>query len=391
MTFGRASNSPAIRWRNDLTIRRLIDYTYAMLYATPRITEELGAQVRELDGLRTELGDATGQPGPWLGQLRRQIRASSVESSVSIEGFVVPSGEAAALVAGNESPPPEDEDRMAVASYARAMDHVGIMTMDRHFRWLDRVILDLHFDACYFQRDKLPGLWREGPIYVTSPNGGPPAYEGPPHEEVPDLGSEVGDWLENGDLDAHVAVRAAMAHLHVVSVHPFRDGNGRISRITQSLVLARDGLLSPEFSSIEEYLGHNTRQYYAVLQDVQGGRYQPERDASPWISFCLAAHIAQARHRLSQVATAAARWSLLEKLVEERGWPERLVIALEQCLLDGAERASYAAEADVSLATASSDLRRLLDSGLVTREGRTRGAHYVASDALRDHLASANR
>lgn len=191
---------------------------------------------------------------------------------------------------------------------------------------------------------------------------------------------------EHGDLDAHVAVRAAMAHLHVVSVHPFRDGNGRIARITQSLVLARDGLLSPEFSSIEEYLGRNTRQYYAVLQDVQGGRHQPERDASAWISFCLAAHIAQARQRLSQVVNAAARWSLLEKLVDERGWPDRLVIALEQSLFDGAERASYASEADVSFATASSDLRRLLDSGLVTREGRTRGARYVASEALRDYL-----
>jgi hypothetical protein len=357
-----------------------------MLYATPRITQELEAQLRELDQLRTQLGDATDQPGPWLGQLRRQIRASSVESSVSIEGFVVPPGEAAALVAGDESPPPEDDDRMAVASYARAMDHVGIMARDSHFHWLDRVILDLHFDACYFQRDRLPGLWREGPIHVTSPVGGPPAYEGPPHENVPGLMSEVVDWLEHGDLDAHVAVRAAMAHLHVVSVHPFRDGNGRISRITQSLVLSRDGLLSPEFSSIEEYLGHNTRQYYAVLQDVQGGRYQPERDASPWISFCLAAHIAQARDRLSQVANAAARWSLLENLVEERGWPDRLVIALEQSLFDGAERASYATEADVSLATASSDLRRLLDSELVAREGRTRRARYVASEALRDYL-----
>lgn len=72
-----------------------------------------------------------------------------------------------------------------------------------------------------------------------------------------------------------------MAHLHVVSVHPFRDG-GRIARIIQSLVPAREGGVSPEFSSIEEYLGHNARQYYAVLQEVQAGRYQPERDASPW-------------------------------------------------------------------------------------------------------------
>ena len=70
--------------------------------------------------------------------------------------------------------------------------------------------------------------------------------------------AEVVDWLENEDLDSHVVVRGAMAHLHAVSVHPFRDGNGRISRIAQSLVLAREGFVSPEFGSIEEYLGERT-------------------------------------------------------------------------------------------------------------------------------------
>ena len=358
-----------------------------MLFRTPKTTRALDGQLRELDELRQRLGTGTGTPGPWLGQLRRQVRASSVESSVSIEGFTVPPGEAAALVAGDAQPPADDENRLAVASYARAMDHVRIMAMDTGFRWDERVILDLHFDACYFQRDKLPGLWRGGPIYVTSPSGAPPAYEGPPADTVPARMRETMDWLENGDLDAHVVVRAAMAHLHVVSVHPFRDGNGRISRIVQSLVLARDGLLSPEFSSIEEYLGHNTQQYYALLRQVQGGSYRPERDAGPWVRFCVNAHIEQARQRLEQIAQASARWTRLEDLVERQSWPDRLVIALEQSLFDGAERAAYATEADISPATASSDLRRLLDAGLVTQTGRTRSVRYVASDELRRALA----
>jgi Fic family protein len=352
-----------------------------MLFATPNLTP-LEDQLRELDELRRALGEATGVPGPWLGQLRRQVRATSVESSVSIEGFSVPPGEAAALVAGEEVPKPEDHNRMAVASYARAMDHVGTMAMDRHFRWLDRVILDLHFDACLFQREKSPGLWRAAPIYVTTQAGGPPAYEGPPYGDVPLLMGEVVDWLEHGDPDAHVVVRGAMAHLHVVSVHPFGDGNGRISRIVQSLVLAREGLLSPEFSSIEEYLGHRTREYYGVLQRVQGGRYEPERDAAPWVRFCITAHIEQARQRLDQIAAAAKRWALLEQLAERRGWPERIVIALEQSLFDGSDRAAYASEAEISLATATSDLRRLLDAGLVVQRGRTRNTRYVASEDL---------
>jgi Fic family protein len=200
---------------------------------------------------------------------------------------------------------------------------------------------------------------------------------------------EVVDWLDRGDPEAHVTLRAAMAHLHVVSVHPFRDGNGRIARITQSLVLAREGLLAPEFSSIEEYLGRNTGQYYSVLQEVQAGRYQPERDASPWVAFCVQAHIQQARQRLEQIQAAAKRWSALERLAEQRNWPDRLVIALEQSVFEGADRSAYAGEADVSPATASSDLRRLLDSGLVIQEGRTRDTRYVASRTLVDYLAGA--
>jgi len=268
------------------------------------------------------------------------------------------------------------------------MDHVGTMAVDPHFRWLDRVILDLHFDACGFQRESSSGLWRSGPIFVTDPAGGDPAYEGPPAGQVPELMAEVVEWLEHQDLDAHVAVRAAMAHLHVVSVHPFRDGNGRISRIVQSLVLAREGLLAPEFSSIEEYLGRNTQQYHRVLQAVQGGRYQPERDAMPWLRFCIAAHIDQAHRRLSQVSAAGVRWALLERIVEGRGWPDRLVVALEQSLFDGVERGAYATEAGISLATASSDLRRLLDAGLLVQRGRARSTRYVASDELRTQVAA---
>jgi Fic family protein len=354
-----------------------------VLFRTPPTTKALARQLDELDELRTRLGDHAGGAGPWLGSLRRQWRASSAESSIEIEGFQVPEAEMVAVASGEALPVPNDDNRMALSSYARAMDHVGVMADDPVFRWVDRVILDLHFDACYFQKDKDPGQYRRRGVEVTSPRGGPPAYVGPPHDDIPKLMGEVVRWLERGDPGAHVAVRAAMAHLHVVSVHPFRDGNGRISRIVQSLVLAREGVLAPEFVSIEEYLGHNTDAYYTTLQKVQGGPYQPERDAGPWVAFCVEAHLEQGRRRLEQMAEASARWSALEDLVEARGWPDRLVIALEQSLFQSVDRASYAAEADVSAPTASNDLRRLLDAGLVAQRGKGRTTRYVASEALR--------
>ena len=56
-----------------------------------------------------------------------------------------------------------------------------------------------------------------------------------------------------------------MAHLNLVMIHPFRDGNGRMARALATLVLTRSDIGEPEFSSIEEWLGANTEDYYSVL------------------------------------------------------------------------------------------------------------------------------
>jgi Fic family protein len=353
-----------------------------MISAAPTLSTELQGQLTELDRLRDTLGREVGRAAPWVGALRRQVQASSVEGSTSIEGFSVGAGEAMALVGGAQRVDPDDQNRQAVACYARAMDHVGVMAADPSFAWLDRVILDLHFDACSFQRGENPGRWRTGPVGVTGSDGRL-VYQAPDADQVPDLMAETVEWLQDGDRDLHTVVRAAMAHLHVVSVHPFRDGNGRISRIVQSLVLAQEGLMSPEFGSIEEYLGAHTDDYYRALNEAHGPRYEPGRDASGWVAFCVKAHLAQARQRLTQIKDAAVRWTRLEELVESRNWPDRLVIALEQSLMGGSDRASYASEAGVSPATASADFRRLLDVELIEQSGRGRSVRYRASAKLR--------
>lgn len=354
-----------------------------MIYKTPRPTASLTAKLDELNRLRSTLGDRAGIATPWLGRLRREWRASSATSSIAIEGFTVPREETMALASGREPAGRTDDSRMALACYGRAMDHVGAMCEDPRFEWSERVVLDLHFDACHFQGQANPGRYRTGPIVVSAPRGERPAYVGPPAEEVPGLMAELVQWLARGDPQVDVAVQAAMAHLHLVSIHPFRDGNGRVSRILQSLVLARGGLLAPELLSIEEYLGDNTAAYYATLEEVQGGSYRPDRDATPWVELCVAAHVEQARRRLEQIARAAHRWSLLEGLVERRGWPDRLAIALEQSFFAGVDRASYVAEAGISQPTASNDLRRLLDAGLVEPLGGGRARRYRASAELR--------
>lgn len=355
-----------------------------VLYRTPKPSADLQGALDELDALRQRLGRAADRPSLWMGTLRRAALAGAVGSSTAIEGFVVPHAEALALVTGQSPAGPTDENRLAVACYARAMDRVGAMADDPGFRWIDRVILDLHFDVCQFQRDKRPGRWRTGPIGVTGGDGRL-VYRGPDGDDVPELMTKVAEWLQHGDLDAHVAVRAAMAHLNVVRVHPFADGNGRISRIVQSLVLAREGEVTPEFASIEEYLREHTPEYYAALQST-GETYSPERDATGWVEFCIEAHLAQARRRLDQIDLAGKRWTALEDLAERRGWPERMTIALEQALVGGTDRASYSEEADVSSATATNDFRLLLESGWIEQAGRGRSTRYEAAEQLRAEI-----
>lgn len=354
-----------------------------MIYGVPSIKGTLGKRLDELNRLRERLDKQSGERIRWMGSLRREVLAASIMSSTSIEGFSVNPEEGIALIEHRASAPDDDENRNAVACYARAMDHVGMMAADPGFRWSERVILDLHFDACYFQRGKDPGLWRQGPIGVTAADGSL-EFHGPDPEKVPALMAEVVSWLESEESNTDVVVRAAMAHLNVISVHPFRDGNGRISRIIQSLVLALDGAGSPEFFSIEEYLGQHTQAYYAALRQAQGGGFHPERDATSWVKFCVDAHIAQAQQRLSQIKQAAARWGHLEALIAKRDWPERLMIALEQSLTGRTDRARYGEEAEVSPVTASNDFRRLVDAGLLRRRGRGPSTAYEASDALRD-------
>jgi DNA-binding transcriptional ArsR family regulator len=83
---------------------------------------------------------------------------------------------------------------------------------------------------------------------------------------------------------------------------------------------------------------------------------------------------------------AAGRWAALEEMADARGWPDRLVIALERSLMGGATRMAFGREAGVSPATASADFRRLLDAGLVDLRGQGPSTRYVASPRLRREL-----
>jgi Fic family protein len=182
-----------------------------------------------------------------------------------------------------------------------------------------------------------------------------------------------------------VFVRAAMAHLNLVMIHPFRDGNGRMARALQTLIMARGQILEPEFSSIEEWLGRNTNSYYEILAGTGTGAWRPERDAHPWVRFNLVAHHMQAQTVLNRVQVAERVWTELSQLLAKKKLPERATWAL----FDAAgglrvRRSSYAKDAELESATAARDLRMLAAAGLLQAQGETRARVYVATQAIRE-------
>jgi Fic family protein len=321
---------------------------------------------------------------PWGGKLRRDALVDAVIASTSIEGYRVSPAEARSLVDGIMPRASDGDNQWAVACYARAMEHVQVMSDDPMFEWGHRVVLDLHFDACQFQRNRKPGKYRDRSVHVSAGDGGI-VYTAPDAHDVPELMTEALDWLRQSDGVPPI-IRAAMAHLHFVSIHPFRDGNGRVGRILQSLVLARAAILAPEFASIEPYLAAHTSDYYAALQTAQNGTYAPTKSAVPWLEFCVHAHLELGRGFEARMHALARYWRAVEQLVAERRWPDRTAIAIDLAMHEMLTRSTYVAEAETPLATAALDLRRLDDAGYLTQRGAGRSTSYVASDALRDAI-----
>ncbi len=365
------------------------------------IAAELGLAAPALDGADHEvlaliaeqhqrLRRLIGAPRRWRGLLRRVALARAIRGSNTIEGFTVSVDDAFAALDDEE---PLDADALAwraVRGYRDAMTYALELAKERDLALSLDTLKALHFLMQQYDLSKWPGRWRPDQVFVYDEDTEQTVYVGPDAEQVPDLMRELVDDVNHHDSDLPVLVRAAMAHLNLVMIHPFKDGNGRMARCLQTLLLTGGGLLpAPEFVSIEEYLGRNEHDYYRVLAEVGGGSWQPGRNTSPWIRFCLTAHYRQAWVVERRARLAAQEWMKAEELVDAAGLPSRCVEPLSFALAGRILRnATYRQLVpDISYNLASRDLNGLVKAGLLTPEGENRGRRYSASTVLIGHAA----
>jgi Fic family protein len=359
-----------------------------MVFETPTIEAEELAALARIDELKRELRFRVAEPRRGVGSVRRVQSARAIRGSNSIEGFDVSVEDALAAIGGDAPAEARERDWLAVTGYQRAMTYVLQLAHDPHFEYTATLLRSLHFMMTEYALDAGPGLWRPGPIWVRNDLTGEIVYEAPESGLVPGLMEDLVAQLE-APGDCPPLIRGAMAHLNLTMIHPFRDGNGRMARCLQTLVLARDKILSPEWMSIEEYLGDHTQDYYDILSRVGQGVWSPERDAREWVRFCLQAHYVQAKSVLRRVRESERIWVAIDELRESKGLPPRVVSSLFDAatglrVRNASHRRSVeqAELEEISHQVATNDLVAMVRAGLLSRHGSKRSAYYEAAGLL---------
>ena len=356
-----------------------------MIFAMPTLTEGDRAVLALIRELKEALRYAVARsPNRWKGSLRRNTFARALRGSNSIEGINASLSDAVAIIDDEKPETVDDETFRALSGYRNALTYILQTHDDPHFELHAQVIKSLHFMMLSYDLTKMPGQWRPSSIFVVRDPGGETVYEGPDATLVPGLVDElIKSLAPNSGIDP--IVRGAMAHLNFTMIHPFKDGNGRMARALQTLVMARDGVLSPVFCSIEEWLGRNTDAYYEILAQTGQGHWNPDHDTLPWVRFCLLAHYQQAATLLQRSRAMSRVFDEVSKIVEQQGLNERMSISLVDAVFGYKVRAGhYQQENQVSNVVASRDLRRLCDAGLLQPIGEKRGRYYIGAKPLKD-------
>lgn len=283
---------------------------------------------------------------------------------------------------------PEVQIRSSVARRL-GMDVAGLPPADRHVDGVVEMMLDAtqRFDApldaerifgwhaALFPTGRsglqriVVGAWRDdvhGPMQVVSgPVGREKVhYQAPPADRVEGEMARFLSWFESVSIDP--VLKAALAHLWFVTIHPLDDGNGRVGRAIMDLALARADGTSQRFYSLSAQISNEKTAYYDVLEATQKGTM----DVTPWIQWFLArldAALNSAEGVLRLVRERQAFWDAHR----EAGLNERQIKVVNM-LFEGFEgklrREKYAKITKVADRTAARDLADLVEKGILRVE-----------------------
>jgi Fic family protein len=345
--------------------------------STLQITGEVLALVAELDEFKGAWR-ALGRLAPdRLSALRHVATIESAGSSTRIEGAKLTDREVERLLSNLEIKSFATRDEQEVAGYAETMELIfksfdAIALTENHVKQLHRDLLK------YSQKDE-----RHRGEYKTLRNDVEAfgldgkklgvVFETATPFDTPRLMQQLVSWTQTSlDEDRlHPLLTLAIFIVVLLAIHPFQDGNGRLSRILTTLLLLRSGYAYVPYSSLESVVEQNKEAYYLALRRTQGTIRTKNPDWQPWLLYLLQA-LKQQKDRLEK------------KIERERVFlgdlPELSVQILELCRERGRVTIGEITKiTGISRNTIKVHLAALTDKGHLTRHGAGRGAWYSLS------------
>lgn len=309
-----------------------------------------------------------------LDALKRVATIESIGSSTRIEGSKLSDREVEKLMAGLSSTSFESRDEQEVAGYAKVMELV--FTSWEYIPFNENHIQQLHRDLlAYVDKDQgHRGKYKthENKVVARDATGKVVGivFETATPFETPSLMADLVAWYraETESKTLHPLLAVAVFVVTFLAIHPFEDGNGRLSRVLTTLLLLQAGYAYVPYSSLESVIEQNKGNYYMALRQTQITIRKEPQDWEPWIVFFLRSLHAQVKR--------------LEKKVEHEkivlaALPELSLRILELTRERG--RITLATSVELTLAnrsTAKQHLQKLVDAGHLTRHGAGRGVWY---------------
>jgi Fic family protein len=298
-------------------------YSGVMKTDTIRITSELLALLSELDEFKGAWR-ALGTLAPERLKALRQIATiESIGSSTRIEGSKLTDREVERLLANLEIKRFGSRDEQEVVGYAEVMETVfqswaDIPITENHIKQLHRDLLR-HSDKDERHRGTYKTLRNDVGAFDADGKMIGVVFETATPFETPRRMQELVAWLNEARelLRLHPILIVAVFIVTFLEIHPFQDGNGRLSRILTTLLLLQAGYVYVPYSSLESVIENSKEGYYLALRQTQGTIRIQAPDWQPWLMFFARALQQQKRRLAEKVEREKNALTALPKLAVE--------------------------------------------------------------------------
>jgi Fic family protein len=351
-----------------------------------KINTQMLGQIAELDEFKGAWSLFVHLRPEQLTKLKKVAAIESIGSSNRIEGNKLSDSEVEKILSGINTTSFRDRDEAEIAGYAQLMDTIFenyelIPLSENYIKQLHQIML-----KPMGKDERHRGKYKKLPNSVTAFDGRGKeigiVFETASPFETPRLMEELVEWTRKNleDPFLHPLLVTGIFIVHFLAIHPFQDGNGRLSRALTTLLLLKKGYAHIPYSSIESIIETNKEAYYRALRRTQKNIWAGKADYEPWLSFFLSTLQKQKRHLEEKLNSI--KQDEFDNLTN--GAPQADLklsrTALSVLRLFGKKAQWTSAEiADtlgLNIETVKKAVKSLADAGYLVKHGATRGAWY---------------